>query len=161
MPSREIVYLDSCVYIDYLQGDNQARLRDIEPIIDHAKRGDVTVIASTMVISEVVRCNGDQPLSTADENKIRKFFQNDYLEVRPVDRSIAEESRKLVRDSLGAGRRKIQVIDAIHLATAVRYGATKVYTYDAAHMIPQNGLIGTPPLTIMQPDGASGTLWQS
>jgi len=161
MPNRQSVYLDSCVIIDYLQGvdgNHSERLPDIDPIIEDARGGDVLIAVSALTITEVVRANPDgHPLSAEDNAKIQSFFQKEYIEVRPLTRSLAHASRAIVRANINNGVKKIKPNDAVHIA--IDCGATVLYSYDDAHMTSQDEMHGNPPLPIKKPNAAHGTLW--
>lgn len=143
------VYWDSCVYIDCIQ-QTPDRHTLLESIIEQAKNGDIVLVASTLVLAEVVKL--DAPDATAEEEakRILRFFENDFIKVRNVTRRIAEHAADMVRVY------SIKPPDAIHVATALAGKCVSLQTYDGKQgsggkLIALNGKIGNPPLRIEVP----------
>ena len=81
---RQIVYWDSCVFIDWIQNTDPARVEMMRPVIEAAKRDDLLIVTSAWTLTEVVRCNGDQPMSDDEDARIREFFLSPFIELRPA-----------------------------------------------------------------------------
>lgn len=126
------VYWDSCVFIDYIdQQQNPERIPDILAVWEAARVGDVTIYTSMVSIVEVAyfveeKANGMQPKTEADLDAL--WFGSAVI-MSDLGPLVATEARRLVRRSIGESY-KLPPMDAIHLATAVRVGASVFHTYD-------------------------------
>jgi predicted nucleic acid-binding protein len=135
---------DSNVFISWIEKKNAAELAVLQPIVTAAQNGQIRIVASYLAFAEVVRCNGDQPMSEEEEERIATFFKHPFIEIRPLDRAITILARSFCRASLierqearakhKTGRLieppKIEVNDAIHVATAIHYGCDVLQTID-------------------------------
>lgn len=139
MPTKRLVYWDSCVYIDCIQ-KTPGRWAQIEPVLRQAEQGEIEFVASALVIAEVVKC----PAIASDDDKIRDFFENDFIKFRNVDRRTAEEAAKLSR------AHGIKPPDAIHVATAIMTKCETLHTYDDKLLV-FDGKAGVPRLAIGNP----------
>ncbi len=93
-------------------------------------------------MSEVVRLKGQPaPFPEDDEEKIRQFFLQPYIEVRNLDRAIATRARTICRTPTETGK-KMPVSDAIHVATALELGIRELHTFDDEHLTPFSGIFG-------------------
>ena len=90
-------YWDSCVCIDWIQNADAVKRAQLQPIITAACNGEVLIVASALVLAEVVRANGDQPMSEIDETAIRTFFLHPYIALRPIDHLLAHLARHFLR----------------------------------------------------------------
>jgi len=134
MPSVQVVYWDSTVIIDWLEGNRPERVALIEPVIRAAKNGDVLIVTSAWALAEVVRIKG-QPLSDVDEQKIVDFFQQAYIQIRPLDRAVAATSRSICRQPTGTGK-MLKPKDAVHVATAMHAHLARLHTFDEDSLAP-------------------------
>src|SRR5687767_1342248 len=75
-----------------------------------------------------VRTDDGVVRSPQEEKKIVDFFKNDYIEVRPLTRPIAEKSRELQRASAAKSLRCPKA-DSVHLATALLGGVKELHTF--------------------------------
>jgi len=146
------VYIDSCAYISCIQED-VGRHETVSAVVEQAKSGEIVIVASTLIIAEVVKLDhlSEQGVDIAEQaERIRLFFENDYIKFRAVDRRIAEEAAAISR------QHRIKPPDAIHLATALQCGCTSFQTYDGEdggnrRLLGFDGVIGSPPLKIEVP----------
>ena len=145
MPSKvPLIYWDSCVFIDRIQGTS-GRIDLLTELTERAERGDLKIVASTITIAEVLRGPDEKATHEEQEERIISYFENSWIELRPVDRRVAEEARRLRRIH------HFQTVDAIHVATALSVGADCLHTYDGAHLLNKNGMCGNPALSIIEP----------
>ena len=117
----EIAYLDSCIFIELLQKNNEIRYEACKALIDLAKANGLKIVTSAITIIEV---NGPKPRTEEQSRKILDFFQNSYINVYAVDRRIAECAHVLVQ------KHSLTNLDAIHVATASLSKSNVLYTYD-------------------------------
>jgi predicted nucleic acid-binding protein len=146
-PTR--IYWDSCLYIACIQKE-QKRFPTLRAIMKMAEEGKVVLIASTLVIAEVVKLNASSQAASKQAKKIRDFFENEYIKVRALDRATAENAAEISR------KHGLKPMDAVHIATAIATKCHCLQTYDGEQgdpkkMLAFNGKIGTPPLTIQLP----------
>ncbi len=150
MPNEPLrVYWDSCVYIDCIQR-HPDRHAVLDSIIEQAKSGDVVLVASALVLAEVSKLNDPNATREEEAKRILRFFENDFIKVRNVTRSIAEHAADVTR------LHSIKPSDAIHVATALAAKCISLQTYDGVQggrgkLIALDGKIGNPSLRIEVP----------
>jgi predicted nucleic acid-binding protein len=137
-------YWDSDVFLGWLMNDPE-KAPSCQGVLAQAEAGRVQIVTSALTLTEVIRLKGHARLPRESEDKIRDFFEHDWIVVRDVDRFIAEEARELVWS------RNVQPKDSIHLATALSLKLSEFDTFDRdLHKL--NGKLGNPPLTIASPN---------
>ena len=131
-----LVYWDSCVFIDRLEGKDPARIDVLRAMTEAAEKGDLRIVTSALSMTEVVKLN--RLTDVADEDKeslITDFFENDYIYVRNLDPKVSWLSRRIIRDH------KLKPSDAVHVATAILNHVDVLQTYDDNHLTPKSGQI--------------------
>ena len=118
------VYLDSSVYVAAINGE-EGRAETVRQILDAAEKQEIIVIASTFLVTEVIKIKGEAlPISIDTELEIDKVLMSERLLIVELDLTLALEARKLARiHGLRPG-------DSIHLATAIRHKAEVLLRYD-------------------------------
>ena len=111
--SNQSRYWDSCNWISLIAEDEVERADICERILEDASTGNTRVITSTLTLAEVIRRRGSPILPESEESTIIRFFEQSYLAVYDVTRTVAERARYLSR-AYG-----LKPPDAIHLATAL------------------------------------------
>lgn len=146
---KHLVYWDSCTFIDWIENTKKDRIACLEPVVDAAQNEHLLIVTSTITIGEVVKLNNSDPnpLPKDDEIKIVKFFRNSFIQVRPVDRKIAEIARGIIRSSFD-GPRRLKLPDAIHIATAIACKVHAVQTFDDKDLSKHHLHHGNPPIPI-------------
>lgn len=102
-------------------------------------------------------CGGDRGQGpSADEDRIRRYLRNPFIELVEVERRVGE----LARDLQWAHRSLIPH-DAVHLACALVGECDILFTYDKAHLLGLDGKVFVPddlrggrpwrPLRILEP----------
>lgn len=93
-------------------------------ILDAAELGKVTVIVSTIVLSEIAV----GPVAAGDETLVERYADAVRgargVQVVPLTAEIA------IDVGIIRGRHRVQIPDAVHLATARHAGATAIVTND-------------------------------
>jgi predicted nucleic acid-binding protein len=122
----DLVLVDSGPLI-YLSGPSADRRREtVEAFLEAAKAGGLGLVASTLAWTEVLRgclSSGD----TAAAEAARRFLSDSALiRLEPLDVAVAEEAAALL------AARRIELADAIHVATAIVAGARAMLTNDEA-----------------------------
>jgi predicted nucleic acid-binding protein len=125
MPNDRVVYWDSCVFIDRIEGANTERVPALRAMTDAAAKNDLKIVTSAFTLAEVVKLKAlVSPDYDQKEILIRDFFDNEYIFVRNVDPRVSGLARRIVRDH------KIKPPDAVHVATALLTKVDVLHTYD-------------------------------
>jgi predicted nucleic acid-binding protein len=93
------------------------------PVLDAAERGTIEIVVSALALVEVLAHNRR---SSSDDQKVRDFFDNDYILLVNVDKHLADFARRL----MVAGHAGLKPPDAIHLATACIANVDEFHTFD-------------------------------
>jgi len=141
-------YWDSCVILGWLKAEPD-KVADCQAGIRLAEKGDLTIVTSALTIAEVLRLKGETPIPKADRAKVRGFFENEYIAIYDLDRTVAEKAQDVVWDH------GVKPKDAIHVATALTTGRSlaieQLDTFDEG-LIQLSGKVGgEPPLKIGLP----------
>lgn len=130
-PSR--VAWDSCTWIAYIQSERifgpdgktviEDRGRMCRPVLEAAERGIAEIVVSAIALVEVLARNRAVGV---DDQKVRDFFDNDYILLVNVDKHLGDFARRLML----AGHPGLKPLDAIHLATACVANAEEFHTFD-------------------------------
>ena len=150
MPNKPIpIYWDSCVYIDCIQ-QTPERYDVLAEIVTEAQNGKIVLVASALIVAEVSKLAGLGVEIAEQTNRIRLFFENDFISIRNVTRRVAEDAARFGREH------SIKPADAVHVATALHYECVSFQTYDGeskcrGKLLALDGKVGTPPLKIEVP----------
>lgn len=137
-------YWDSAVFLGWFKNEPD-KWSKCKGVIKKAEDGEIIMVTSALTLTEVIKLKNHAPLPEKDETLIRRFFEQDFIAVRVVDRIIAEEARRLV------WRCGVQPKDAIHLATALKLKMNIFDSFDG-ELIKLSGKFGDPLLRICEPD---------
>ena len=138
-------YWDANVFLEYFNKDSEEWKKDLcESVLRHAEMGRLYIVTSYITYVEVIRMKGEPRIPREQERKIRKFFEQEYIIPRILDRQIAELARQLIWDH------NLDPKDAIHAAPALKLKIRYLDTFDN-DLIKVNGRIGNPPITIALP----------
>jgi predicted nucleic acid-binding protein len=143
------IYWDACVFLAFINGD-AGRVDTIEQLLDEATAGAFELFTSTVSQVEVAFGKAEQDGTAPDETTLTAI-EALWLPDSPVTlvefhRLIATDARDLVRAAHFDGTR-LTPLDAIHLASAQRVGASEFHTYDGTLL----KFSGCPGLTIREP----------
>jgi predicted nucleic acid-binding protein len=130
-PSR--IAWDSCTWIAHIQRERifgpdgktvtEDRGAMCRPVLDAAERGVIEIVVSAIALVEVLARNRTNGL---DDQKVRDFFDNDYILIVNVDKHLGDFARRLML----AGHAGLKPPDAIHLATACIANVDQFHTFD-------------------------------
>jgi len=144
MPNDSLLYWDSSVFIDLIE-KTPSRIDTLEAIVSSAERGAARIVTSALTLAEVSKLRNLGLLPEWKEKLIIKFFENDYITVRNVDRITSEHARPIIRGH------DLKPIDALHVATAILASVQVLHTYDTNDLIKLDRKIGIPTLRIEEP----------
>jgi len=86
----ELVYFDSCLFIELLQQTIPERFNACEAIRDRAEKGEIVIVTSALTITEVNKLPESKALPEAQSRKILDFFENEYIAIRPLNKPSTE-----------------------------------------------------------------------
>ena len=99
-------YLDSSVFIAWIKGEviHRTNADGIEEVVDRGKIGEhvltlaeqqaYPIIMSALTIAEVHKKKGRSRLEKDENEGILAYFEHDFVNPVPVDRSIGEEANR-------------------------------------------------------------------
>ena len=93
------------------------------PVLQAAEKGTVEIVVSSIALVEVICKNKD---ASIDDQKVRDYFDNDYILLVSVDKDVCDLARRLML----AGHAGLRPADAIHVATACISNADDLHTFD-------------------------------
>lgn len=132
MPSPPRYYWDSCVFLSYVNKDED-RVGDISSLLEAAEKKEIEIVTSTASVVEVAFGATERKQSAlSDEMETR--INGLWEPASPVTLVefhilIAEAAKQMMRIGVPAGW-SLKPMDAVHLATAQRLGVDELYTYD-------------------------------
>ncbi|WP_162561531.1 type II toxin-antitoxin system VapC family toxin [Salinispora mooreana] len=117
-----MVYIDSCIFLNVIKRE-ASYWSDSLKLLLAAERGDIEIVASTLVLAEVASHKGDVDPAKRDEIIER------YLTAAPVlwyelDLFVVDDTRRICDEY------KMSGADAAHMATAVRAKAEYLVSND-------------------------------
>lgn len=121
----DLVLVDSGPLI-YLSGPSGRRRETVEAFFEAAKAGGLGLVASTLAWTEVLRgclAPGDRDAAEAAR---RLLADSARIRLEPLDVAVAEEAATLLAVC------RIELADAVHVATAIVSGARALLTNDEA-----------------------------
>ena len=111
-------YLDAHVFIAFVKGEVDGggvnRFAIAQHILRQAAAGRFLVHTSTLTLAEVHKLRTGPVLADEDDERLLRFFENEYFRFIDVDRTIGEQANRFCR------RYGLLPNDAIHLACALR-----------------------------------------
>ena len=122
MMARERRYWDSACFLAIMKNESRSSLCD--GVIQAAEQGKTIIVTSTWALTEVISITGEKKMAESEDAIIRRFFEKDYIVLRPVTEKIGHLSRQLVWNY------GYDTKDAIHVATALDAECSIMDTFD-------------------------------
>jgi len=138
---KRICWETSCFIARF--NEEPARVDVCKAILESAKKGELTLYTSYITMCEWAKIKGEY--ASEAEDKIAEFLRNPWIHLVTIDFAISRITRDLVR------RHKLNVRDAIHLATAIHLKVDTLHTYDSKDLLTLNGKIPDINLVISEP----------
>lgn len=168
--SKPIVYVDSCVFISMLTGEQRKgdKSRHVAGFAMEIERKETIAATSVLTQTEILYCT----LTPQQRSVMERLIWPPKVQVKDASQPIMTLSRE-IRDYYQAeklaGRSNLPTVetpDSIHLATAIYYDCPTMFTFDENDhaggknpkraLIPLSGLVaGRYPLTICKPFSAA------
>jgi hypothetical protein len=126
-------YWDSSAFLAWLLPEPE-REEACRSVLKAAEEGEVQIVTSALTLTEVIKLKGKPELKRDQEVRITKFFQNEYIILRGLDRFIAQSAQHLIWEYP-----QLKPKDSIHVATAVRWKIPVLDTFDLADLLPLDG----------------------
>ncbi len=120
------IYWDSSALLGYLKGEDD-KVAACSEVVKRAREGHFQIWSSSIAYIEVLHLgtkNGVD-IPKRDRSLIRKFFDEEFVQIVAADRNICEAAQDLYWDDPQIGWK-----DATHLATAYQHGIRIIHAYD-------------------------------
>lgn len=136
---RTVTYLDTCVFLWFFNNpsDNQEAYERhiiVRTLLEEAERNERQILTSMYTKIEVAYLETESSIRKLEPDTIDRFdsvLDNvSLVSLVNVTHSVAQKAREVVRSTMVAPVKSIKPKDAIHVASALTYGATELFTYD-------------------------------
>lgn len=149
--SLKRVYWDSCSWIALISNERiykddvlvENRGADCRAVLRSATRGEIEFFTSALGLVEVNK--GSDVDGGVQQDRIKNFFENDYIIVVSLDRQVGE----IGRDLMQRGYSKLKPADASHIAAAAIAGVDEMHTYDEK-LLDLSGRVAKPDGTMLR-----------
>ena len=153
---REEVYWDSCMFMEHISPIYPERAGVMDHLVSLAKDKKILVVTSALTKAEVLRGPGTDSLPEDHRRYLASYFENEWITVRATDGLVWDQAALLRRESQGIDNKGnplkgLDLADAVHIATALRWGLTTIETFDEKHLVSRDGKLGNSPLKIRLP----------
>jgi predicted nucleic acid-binding protein len=130
------------VFIAFIKGEktqgpnhDQDAKAIFDSIIDAARGGAFKIITSGLTIAEVFKNkkNPEMGLTLQENEDLRPYFREDYIQIVEVDRDVGDRANELCRTlpaDPSTSARALRPNDAIHIASAERAECDVVLAWD-------------------------------
>jgi predicted nucleic acid-binding protein len=164
--SKPIIYVDTCVFIAMLTGEQRKgdESLHVAGFASELERREVIAVTSGLTKTEILECT----LTSQQQQIMERLIKPPKVQVKDVSTPIldlAREIRNFYQEEKRSGRSSLPTVetpDAIHLATAIYYDCPRMFTFDENDvpkgnrpkraLIPLSGNVaGRYPLTIEKP----------
>lgn len=133
MASPDRISWDSCAWIAHIQqeriyGSNGKTIIEDRGamcrfVLAAAEKGAFEIVVSALALVEVISRNRAAGI---DDQKVRDYFDNEYILLVNVDKQLGDYARRLML----SGHAGLKPPDAIHLATACIANVKELHTFD-------------------------------
>jgi predicted nucleic acid-binding protein len=137
-------YVESSVFIAFIRGEttqgpnhDQDAKAIVNSILVAAEAGAFPIVTSSLTIAEVFKRKGAALLTNQQNDDLRPYFREQYIQIVEVDRDVAERANELCRTfqaDAAAQLRGLRPNDAIHIASAERAECDVILAWDPDFM---------------------------
>lgn len=96
-------------------------------VLNVAERGLLEIVTPALALAEVSAKNG---IREGGEDKVKAFFEHDYILVANVDTTIGNTARRLIMLPRPKSQPLLKPADAIYVSTAVENNIAEIHTFD-------------------------------
>ena len=96
-------------------------------VLTLAEQGFYPIFISPLTIAEVHKLRHKEKLTDDENENVLEFFENDFVNVVPIDRDDGEEANRLCRKYQAE---KLSPNDALHMVCAIKAGCDVLFTWD-------------------------------
>lgn len=136
-PSKRFrrVYWDSCTWISLIQnetavplpgGGTENRASLARAVLSDAEKGAAEIITSALSLAEVSKPATDPGSDFQSADKLAAFFENDFIVISMLDRTVGESARRLMQ----ARYPGLKPLDAVHVASALAANVDEMHSFD-------------------------------
>ncbi|HEV7747578.1 MAG TPA: PIN domain-containing protein [Pyrinomonadaceae bacterium] len=151
---REIIYWDACIFLAWLQNEpcEPGVMEGIEETVRQVNDNEAVLVTSVMTQTEVL----ESKMSRDAQTKFENLFKRRNVVWINHDTRIGKLSHD-IRDYYDQRSVKLSSPDSIHLASAILYDVSVLYTLDGSgkkkrgYLLPLNGNVAGHPLKIAKP----------
>ncbi len=122
-------YFDAGVFVAHFSNE-KGRADVVNELLDEADAGRISIITSSITLTEVVKVKGCKPLNKQDEKILTEFFDHAYIRLVDATRDVCEAARHLMWKYPSLKHK-----DAIHLASALTFSKRgyldALFSYDS------------------------------
>lgn len=131
-------YIDSDVWIGWIKNEKISKM--VDGVLVTVERGEIgkhvlelaeqrvyPIFISPLTFAEVQKKKGQARLEDDENDNVIDYFQHDFVNVIPIDRSLGEHANKLCRTYEAE---RLSPNDAIHLACAIKAGCDVLLSWD-------------------------------
>jgi predicted nucleic acid-binding protein len=158
---RPLIYWDSCIFIAWLNNEQRPgnEMQGVSICLEAIQADEIIMMTSAMMKAEVLP--GKIPPDV--RSTFERFLCRRNVVLVDVDLRIGELSGELrdfyVKQAKVDGEAPVEAADAVHLATAIHYGADAFYTFDeggegarrSRSLLSLNGNVGGHQLVVCKP----------
>jgi predicted nucleic acid-binding protein len=157
---KPILYWDTSVFLAWIKDENRPNkeMDGVNDVANKIHKDLVTLLTSTLTRAEIL----ESTLNDIAKQRFTDLFKRKNFQQASPDERVMDLTSK-IRDYYQQRKEDDQLPtlttpDAIHLATAILYGASEFHTFDANNetrkrraLLPLNGNIAGYPLVICKP----------
>lgn len=153
--NRPIFYWDACIFLAWLKNERRpdGEMEGLAEVVSLITRGEVTLITSVLTRVEVL----ESTLSQNAQKLFEDIFKHRNIVRINMDEHVSIFAHK-IRDYYKSTGNSLETPDAVHLASAITYGAEQFHTFDDK-LLRLNGTVAGYPLVICQPKGVQTVLF--
>ena len=146
------IYCDANVLLAYV-GNEVGRVDVVETLLDEAGHNRIEIITSVLSIAEVAYGAEEKAAGLTDDGvrRIEKLWvPSSPITLVDVSSATARGARMLIRHARQQGL-SLRSVDALHLASAMQFGATTIFTYETQKLASWaliTGLVVTEPTVV-------------
>ena len=124
-----VIYWDTCVFLAWIKNEKRTsgEMEGLEDALKLVMQEKATLVTSVLTMAEILKSK----TPAAGMAKLEKLFRRSNVLPLVFDMPVAKLTSQ-IRDHYNDSDFELSTPDAIHLATAIHYGATEFHTFDGS-----------------------------